>query len=78
MYKEKHNRTASIVKWAAQLPEGTKYKISESGRRYIATLPSYKSPAGNGGQTVARVLAEHCGWIRTKCYIEKPISNDYI
>ena len=64
MYIEKEVRTASIKRWAESLPVGTEFGITECANRYQATLPAYRSPSGFGGQTIARVLVEHCGWKR--------------
>ena len=71
MYKEKDGRTAIVRAWAAGLPVGTEYGITDAGDRFRATLPAYRSPSGYRGQTIARILCEQCGWMRNTRTIMK-------
>ncbi len=72
MYVEKPKRTAAVKLWADSIRPGVEYDITESGRAFCATLPPYQSIAGYRGQTVARILCEHCGWIRGAWTVRKP------
>ena len=72
MYKRIDGRVNRVRRWASTMPANTKFGITEAARRFRSdVLSDYASPSGYGGQTVARILCEDCGWIRDSRSVRK-------
>ena len=71
MYKERASRTRLVKEWADRYPLNTEFRITEAADKFRQTLPSHVSPSGFGGQSVARIMCEHCGWLRLRASVIK-------
>lgn len=75
MYKRIESRVNRVRRWASEVPPNSEFGITEVARRFRRdVLSEYASPSGYGGQTVARILCEDCGWIREARAVRKPDS----
>ncbi len=75
MYKRIEGRVNRVRRWASTVPANTVFGITEVARRFRRdVLSEYASPSGYGGQTVARILCEDCGWVRQARSVWKPDS----
>ena len=73
MYKRIQSRINRVSRWASTIPANTELGITQVAMRFRRdVLSEYASPSGYGGQTVARILCEDCGWIRKARTVLKP------
>ena len=71
-YIERPVRTKFVKLWASKVAPGSRFGITEVGNLVRLSLPAYVSPMGYGGQSVARILRDQCGWHRDDWSIGKP------
>lgn len=75
-YVEKPARTALVKLFDEQAAPGTVCTIAQLSKIISAMRPPHKSCIGYRGQSVARVLVEHCGWVRGAHTVRKPMPDD--
>lgn len=73
MYKPTIARIKLVGDLDARMPQGASLTPTDAAIKVKAMLPPYRSPAGYGAQSVARVLCENYGWRRTGRLLVKPM-----